>query len=136
MVDHRDAPPAMLKLLGWLEATGLQQSEEQVRDRFNQMAIFDDEHTRVRVVVDRGDWSVGVGITAFDSTFHPDVWEAYLNGLDRANDSSLEHQVDFLVTRWADARRAAMADADAEGTLRAIDREFVRRLLGWDPGPG
>ena len=135
-LELNDAPPAVFDLLAWLDSFGLRQTEEHVLDRFNQSALFEDERTRVRIVVDRGDWAMGMGVTAHSSTFHPDVWEAYLDGSEEADDTPLEHQVEFVVTRWGDAVEATAADDDAETKLQAIDRDSIRRLLGRDPGKG
>lgn len=79
---------------------------------------------------------MGIGVTVHSSTFHPDVWEAYLDESGQADDTPLDHQVEFVLTRWGDAVAAAVADADAEAKLHAIDRDSIRRLLGWDPGEG
>lgn len=133
-LDLTAAPDSVRRLVMWLDANGLETAHEEMGGPFNQYAVWVGDSLRVEVTQDRGVWSVAVGTPTMSETFHPDEFEAWIDGFLLAGDlSDLDHQVKFITMRWAEVEAALRASPDAESELRAIGQDFVRRRFG-EPG--
>lgn len=130
MLGLEHAPLAVVELVARLQRNGFRQVDDQKLDSGNQHAVFEDGTTRVVVNAHRGDWSLGIGLVDFADTFHPDIWETYLDGSPVEGVTSLDHQAAFVERRWAAALQAAATDRQCEAKLQAIDQEYVRHFLG------
>jgi hypothetical protein len=131
VLDLAAAPPSVQRLGEWLNAEGFVVSREQHSGVNNRYAELRDESRRVELTTDRGDWSLAIGIVGMSDTYHPDEWEAWLDGFELAGDlSSLDHQVEFIIERWGEAIAAARMLDDAEAQIRAIGVDYVRRRFG------
>lgn len=137
MLDLALAPPAVRRLVEWLLAEGFLLKHEQRAGVSNQFVKFGRRALVVDVTADRGDWSVGIGLDTMSDTYHPDEWEAWLDRFELAGElSDLEHQVEFVTTRWVDAAMSAQRLSDAEQQIRAIGIDYVRRRFGeWSAEP-
>lgn len=133
-IDREAAPEVIGKLLDWLSDEGFAVVAQQASGRANQFARFTGADRVVTITADRGAWSLSAGLEGMDSEFHPDEWEAWLDGFDLAGElSTLEHQVDFLTSRWSCALAAARTIAHAEDEIRAIGRDYMYRRFGFRP---
>ena len=134
MLELAEAPDSILRLVRWLGEHGLATAHEQANGRFNQHAVWVGDSLRVELTQDRGVWSVSIGSPTMSETFHPDEFEAWIDGFPLAGDlSGLDHQVEFITERWAEVETALQSSADAESELRAIGQDYVRRRFG-EPG--
>jgi hypothetical protein len=134
VLDLAKAPVSIHRLVNWLDAQGFTVVSEQSADVFNQFAEFRSGDRRVIVRADRGEWDVPIGLVTMKEDHHPDGWEAYLDGVALGNDvSDLDHQVDFIVTRWQNAIEKASTSPDAEARVRRIEDDDVRRRFGFSP---
>ena len=134
MIELADAPDPVRRLVRWLNERGLEIATEQTGGRFNQHAVWVGGSIRVELTQDRGVWSVAVGSPTMSATYHPDEFEAWIDGFPLAGDlSDLDHQVEFITERWAEVEAALQLSGDAEGALRAIGQDYVRRRFG-EPG--
>jgi hypothetical protein len=131
MLDLTSASPSVHRLVEWLLNEVFRLEREQIGGTNNQFARFRRSPLVVDVTADRGDWSIGIGLESMSATYHPDEWEAWQDNFDLADDlSDLDHQIDFVTTRWPDIAANAGHSADAEAQIRAIGVDFVRRRFG------
>lgn len=136
MLDLSLAPPSIVRLVAWLHSEGYSIVSEQRAERNNQFAEYRCGSRVIGLTADRGEWSITGGTSSMTDCFHPDEWEAFLDGFELAGDlSDLDHQVDFVTGRWRDAIRIANQQPGAESELRLIGRDYVRRRFGFVP-PG
>jgi hypothetical protein len=128
-----DSPPEpILCLLEWLDHGDFEIVEQQSSGSANQYARFKHGGCTVSVSRDRGEWSLSAGMDRMEEEFHPDEWEAWLDGFDLAGElSTLDHQVTFLIERWPEALEKAEADPGAEAEIRDIGRDYVSRRFGF-----
>jgi hypothetical protein len=67
-------------------------------------------------------------------TFHPEQWEAWLDGYPLAGElCGIGHQVEFITQRWDTAIERARAHPEAEGEVAAIGDDWVQRRFGFRP---
>jgi hypothetical protein len=126
-------PKPIRELVGWLERDGFHMVEERSDDSYNQLRVLARGPCRIRILVDRGDWSIEIAPSSGE-WMHPDVWEAYLDEFPLAGDlSNLEHQARFLEQRLPEIIQVAEQNPDAEAELLAMDEEYMRRWLGVGP---
>jgi hypothetical protein len=131
MLDLSIAPDPVCRLVGWLGENGLKVRSEQADGSLNQHAVWENDSLRVEVTADRGDWSVAIGTPNMSETFHPDEFEAWIDGFPLAGDlSDLDHQVEFITSRWSQVRAAVVGAPRAEDEVRAIGQDYVRRRFG------
>jgi len=136
MLDLSLAPPPIHRLVAWLHSEGCSIVSEQAAGRNDQFAEFRCASRIIGPTADRGEWSITVATAAMTDRFHPDEWEAFLDGFELAGElSDLDHQVDFIVGRWQTAIRKANQEPSAESDLRLIGQGYVHRRLGLKP-PG
>lgn len=134
MLDLASAPDSIGRLVRWLDANGLATTREQTEGRFNQYVVWVGDSLRVEVTRDRGVWSIAVGLPSMSETFHSDEFEAWLDGFPLAGElSDIDHQVEFITTRWNEVEIAVLANPDAENEIKAIGQAYVRRRFG-EPG--
>ncbi|MEO5837420.1 MAG: hypothetical protein ABIQ73_05775 [Acidimicrobiales bacterium] len=91
---------------------------------------------RVEIKVDRRQMFLGIGLRTMATTYHPDEWEAWLDGgALRRHLSGLDHQIAFVTQRWLRAAALAAADISAtENAIEAIGLDWIERRFGWRPG--
>lgn len=131
MLDLISAPTSVHRLVEWLLNEGFRLEREQLGGTNNQFARFCRSPLVVEVTADRGDWSIGIGLGSMSATYHPDEWEAWHGRFDLAGDlSDLDHQIDFVTTRWLEVAADAGHSSDTEAQIRAIGVDFVRRRFG------
>jgi len=121
----------------WLTANDFRQNRSQ------QEPVTSDDYTewvsthlRVEIKVENGQMFLGIGLRAMAHTFHPDEWEAWLEGTRlRRHLSDVGHQVDFITRRSQRAAACATADVAAvERALEAIGLDWLEQRFGWRPG--
>lgn len=124
-------PLLIHNLLQWVHNEGFVITKKQ-RDGVNdQFAEYSDGRRLVDLTVDRGDWSIGIGLVGMQDTYHPDEWEASTGRFDLAGQpSDLERQVGFITSEWAEAISMTRKDQAAEAQIRAIGVDFMRRRFG------
>jgi hypothetical protein len=136
LIDLSNARLARRVLEEWLTANDFRQNRSQ------QKSVTSDDYTewlstdlRVEIKVDGTQIFLGVGLRAMANTFHPDEWEAWLEGTPlRRHLSDVGHQVDFITRQWLGAAARASADvATAERALEAIGLDWLERRFGWRP---
>ena len=131
MLDLISAPTSVHRLVEWLLNEGFHLEREQLGGTNSQFARFSRRPLVVEVTADRGDWSIGIGLEFMSALYHADEWEAWHGHFELAGDlSDLDHQVDFVTTRWPEVAASAGRSADAEAQIRAIGVDFVRRRFG------
>lgn len=129
MMDVSEAPSAIRDLLTWLLGRGFQVSEARVCDPVNQDVVFVSGDRTVRIHATSGDWVLGIGL--YGETFHPEQWEAWLDGAPLAGDlDDLYHQVAFIAYRWQAAIERFREHPDAGREIRAIGDEWAWRRFG------
>lgn len=134
MLDLASAPAPVRRLVIWLDENGFETTQEQADGPFNQHSVWVGDSLRVEVTQDRGVWSMAVGSPTMSDTYHPDEFEAWIDGFPLAGDlSDLDHQVEFITARWAEVDTSVRASSDAESELRTIGQDYVRRRFG-EPG--
>lgn len=104
-------PDPLAALAARLEEAGLAVDEQPPdRENFgNQMIMFEDERLRVRIVLDRSDWTIELAHPSWESLYDPDIWHAALEGTDPTEPSTLEEQAAY-VTGALDTLREAAGD--------------------------
>jgi hypothetical protein len=134
MLDLTYAPQAIRELAGWLESEGFSVLDLVASDRFNQYVELYSDPLVVEVTATRGDWDVTLGMRGMSRSYPPDTWEAWLDRLPRAGEpSDLDHQVEFIKSRWAEAMARAKIDPLAERELHEIGEDWVHREFGVPP---
>ena len=132
VLDLRSAPSAIDRLVKWLTDSGFTVTEERASDRNNQFAVFTGGDRTVKVTASRGEWSLGIGISGI--TFHPEQWEAWLEGYPLAGDlATIEQQVEFITQRWDTAVQQLRENHGAEEEIAAIGDDWVERRFGFRP---
>lgn len=132
MLDLSLAPNAIADLVNWLSDRDFRVTDEQESGRNNQYAIFVAGDRTVKVTASRGEWSLGIGLSG--RTFHPEQWEAWLDGYPLAGDlASIEHQVEFITGRWDIAVERVREHPGAEEEVAAIGDDWVERRFGFRP---
>lgn len=81
----------------------------------------------VQINADRGRWQVLFKVGDMADWTTTDVWEAYLDGTEVGTREELSQQVEFVVTRAADAAAAFLASPGLETELVRIGREYMER---------
>lgn len=133
-VNDAKLPPTVSSVLDILNDLGFRVVEQREDGTHNRLFILARDECRVRLLSDRGEWSLAVAFGAGE-WIHPDVWEAYLDKFPLAGDlSDLAHQIRFLRQRFDEI--SAASSPDVEDELAAIGEEYMRRRLGLGPGPG
>lgn len=131
MLDLISAPTSVHRLVEWLLNEDFRLEREQLGGTNNQFVRFCRSPLVVEITVDRGDWSIGIGLESMSATYHPDEWEAWDGLFDLTGDlSDLDHQTDFVTTRWSEVASNARHTPDAEAHIRAIGVDYVRRRFG------
>lgn len=129
-----DPPSPISEIMAWLRGEGFESSEQLSSGPANHLVVLEHDGARVRVLSDRGEWSLGLSFVGFDDWYHSDVLEAYLDDFPLAGDlSDLAHQVEFIQQRLSEASERLAADPGAEKTLQVVGEEYMRRRLGIPP---
>jgi len=116
-----ERPEPLAALAAKLERAGFAADEYGPdRDSFgDRMTTFTAEDLRVRLIRDRGQWTVELGHPAWEDVYDPDIWRAALEGTDPTDPSPLAEQAAYVADRL-DALRAAARDPDLRERLDEI----------------
>ncbi len=132
MLDTTSAPTAIPKLVAWLHEKGFELGAERSSDRGNQYAVYFKQDQLVKITASRGEWSLGIGMRG--QTFHPEQWEAWLDGYPLNDElAGLDRQVDFITQRWDVAAGQARERAGADAEIAKIGDDWVQRRFGFRP---
>jgi hypothetical protein len=136
VLDTSKAPYAVQDLWAWLCSQDFEQVSGQTTGQNNQFVELVSGQRLITISVDRGDWSIAIGASWMNDTYHPDEWAAWIGGFDLAGElSDLENQAAFVKDRWAAAIEAAARKRSAEDEIRRIGLDYVRRRFGEDSVP-
>jgi hypothetical protein len=131
-LDVTAAPAAITKLLSWLVGQGFTLAEERFSDRGNQYGTYMKQDRVVTITATRGEWSLGLGM--WGQIFHPEQWEAWLDGYPLAGElSGLDQQVAFITHRWEVAIERDQERPEAQAEVAEIGDDWVQRQFGFRP---
>lgn len=127
-------PTSIERLTAWARASGFRVASEEFGDSQNQHVVLRSRHHRLEVTKDRGEWSIALGTSRLADLYSPDEWRAWAEDFPLAGDpSSLDDQVDFIVSKWLEVAKFADGSANSEDQLRAIGRDYIEREFAIRP---
>ena len=135
MIESSNARSSLCGLREWLFSHELLCVRVQSNLGHEQYIELTSDELRVEITLDRGEWSIGLGLLGMDHTYHPDEWEAWFDHVPLPwHLSDLDHQVAFIRNRWLAAAALARSDVPAaESELEAIGLDWVESRFGWRP---
>jgi hypothetical protein len=118
------------RVLVWADRHGLRETERFVKSSINRKLVLSDGRREIEVLCDRGDWSLGLGVSWMVESFSPDEWETWAAGRPlELEPSDLDHQVEFTVSQWTRVVDRAERTPSAEQELVERGREWVERFF-------
>lgn len=137
-----DSPTSIGELLEQLPQVGFNVvAERYSAESFgNRVTVLERDPVAIRMLKDRGIWTVDVAgprtvtTEGGDFWFSSGVWQAYLDSTDPPIKAMpLDQEIIFVKDRWQDVESAFRNDKDLDDDLRSIRKEGAearRRLRG------
>ena len=122
-------PEPLEALAAALEAEGLDRRERPPDPESfgDQVVTLHGDDLAVRLVRDRGEWTIELAHPSWDEWFDPDVWRAQIEGTDPMEPSAVGEQAAWVRDELGAVRRAAAEPA----TLDRLDEIATARAELW-----
>ncbi len=125
-------PEELAALTRWLTSEGFALAEQQSSEAFgDRLLIYKREACRVRLIRDRGQWSLEINGSGQNGWFEAEIWRSCLEGENPSTGSiPLSEQATYLRKSLTQIEDALLNDPEIDDCLRQRGLWRTRAILG------